>query len=97
MFKFFEFLVESIGWLQIVAFPFIIGLGIGAIIYFPDPNTTRLLIGISAIILGLIVGILLATKFWKKTGTIKFLSSIIATPEVDKKDSDESNSITNKK
>ena len=87
MFKIFEWLTEAAGWLRIVASPLLIGLGIGAIIYFPDPNRTRLIIGISFVFPGLIVGILWATKIWKsKEGTISFLSKIMATPELDDKE-----------
>ncbi|MGF1565024.1 MAG: hypothetical protein ACFCUH_06630 [Flavobacteriales bacterium] len=86
MFKIFEYIIEAIGWLQIVASPLLIGLGIGAFIYFPNPTSTRLAIGISVATIGLIIGILLATKIWKtKEGTIWFLSRIMATPELDKK------------
>lgn len=85
MFKIFEYITEAVGWLQIVASPLLIGLGIGAVVYFPNPTTTRLIIGISIAALGLIVGILWATKIWKtKEGTIWFLSRIMATPELDK-------------
>jgi hypothetical protein len=89
MFKIFEYITEAIGWLKIVASPMLIGLGIGAINYFPNPTTTRLVIGISIATLGLIIGILLATKIWNtKEGTIWFLSRIMATPELDKKEAE---------
>jgi len=84
IFRVFELITESIGWLQIVASPLLIGLAIGAIIYFPEPTKTRLVIGISVVIFGLIIGIIWATKKWKGKGTIWFLSRIMATPELDK-------------
>jgi hypothetical protein len=84
MFKVFEWVTEAIGWLQIVASPFLMGLVIGAIIYFPNPTGPRLLIGIAFVLLGLVVGILWANKVWKtKEGTISFLSRLMATPELD--------------
>lgn len=87
MFKVFEWITEAVGWLQIVASPLLIGLGIGAIVYFQNPTATRLVIAITIASLGLIIGILLATKIWKtKEGTIWFLSRIMATPELDKKE-----------
>ncbi|MEN9304597.1 MAG: hypothetical protein RL264_3026 [Bacteroidota bacterium] len=80
-YKIFEFITEVIGWLQIVASPLFIGLGIGAFIYITNPTFERLILGISIASLGLIVGILWATKIWKtKEGTIWFLSRIMATP-----------------
>jgi hypothetical protein len=84
MMKAFEWITEVIGWLQIVASPFLMGLVIGSIIYFPNPTAQRLLIGISFSLLGLVIGILWATKVWKtKEGTISFLSRTMATPELD--------------
>ncbi len=89
MFKIFRYITEAIGWLQIVASLLPIGLGIGAAIYFPNPTTTRLIIGISIATLGLIIGILWASKIWKtKESTIWFVSRIMATPELDKKETE---------
>ena len=86
IFRVFEFFTETIGWLQIVVSPLLIGLVIGGLIYFTDPNTTRLMIGIIVALAGLIIGIIWATKQWKGKGTIWFMSRIIATPELDKPD-----------
>lgn len=88
MSKIFEFITEVIGWLQIVASPLLIGLGIGALVYFSNPTNTRLVIGITVAVLGLIIGILWATKIWKTKGTISFMSRIMATPELDKKETE---------
>jgi hypothetical protein len=84
IFRTFEFLTEAVGWLQIVASPFLLGLILGAIIYFTNPNTMRLIIGIVVALAGLLSGILLANKQWKGNGTISFMSRIMATPELDK-------------
>lgn len=86
IFRIFELITESIGWLQIVASPLLIGLIIGAIIYFPNPTTTRLVMGIIVATLGLVIGVIWATKQWKGKGTIWFMSRIMATPELDKPD-----------
>ena len=86
IFRIFELITESIGWLQIVASPLLIGLIVGAIIYFPDPTTTRLALGIIVATLGLVIGVIWATKQWKGKGTIWFMSRIMATPELDKPD-----------
>ena len=75
--------MEIIGWLQIVASPFLIGLGIGAFIYFPDPTLTNLIIAIVISLVGLILGIIWATKIWKTKGTVWFMSRLSATPELD--------------
>lgn len=55
MHKILDYLTKVIGWLQIVASPLLFGLGIGAIIFFPNPTTTRLIIGISIATLGLVL------------------------------------------
>lgn len=83
---FFEFTIEVFGWLQIVASPFLIGLVIAAIIYLSDPNTTRLIIAIAILLTGLIAGIVIATRIWKKQGTNHFMSGIMATPDLDNLD-----------
>ena len=90
IFKVFEFITEVFGWLQIVVSQLLIGVGIGAIIYFPDPSITRLIIGIIVGCIGLAIGVYWATKKWKGKGTIFFLSQISATPELDKRDEESS-------
>ena len=86
IFRVFELITESIGWLQIVASPLLIGLIVGSIIYFPNPTTTRLVLGIIVATLGLVIGVIWATKQWKGKGTIWFMSRIMATPELDNPD-----------
>jgi hypothetical protein len=85
----FEFFTEIIGWLQIVASPFLAASIVGAIIYFSRPNTTRLIIAIAILTIGLVVGIIWATRVWRKKGTIHFMSRIMATPEFDNNDEDQ--------
>lgn len=84
MFRILEKITELIGWFQIVISPTLIGLGIGCIVYFNFQNLTGLILGIIISIIGLISGIVLATKKFKTTGTIHFLSRVSATPELDK-------------
>ncbi len=81
--SFFDYFTEVIGWVQIVASPLLLGLIIAAFIYFSNPTTWRLIIAIGVALLGLIVGIVFATRVWKKQGTIHFVSRIMATPELD--------------
>lgn len=84
MHQIFEKLIEFIGWLQIVASPLLAGILIGAIVYFPNPTETNLIISIAIIILGLFIGIRYANRISRKKGTISFLSNISATPDIDK-------------
>ena len=85
----FEFFTEMIGWIQIVASPFLIGSIIGAIVYFPNPDTTKLIIAIIIAATGLFIGIIWATRVWRKKGTIHFMSRLMSTPELDNKDEDQ--------
>lgn len=80
--------IELIAWLQIVASPLLIGLIVGAIIYFSKPSKTSLVIGIALTCIGLIIGILWATKQWKGKGTVWFMSRINATPDLDEEEDD---------
>lgn len=84
MHKIFELITEIIGWIQIALSPTLIGLGVGFIFYYNFENTFGLICGIVFSIIGLIFGIILATKKFKTTGTIHFLSRVSATPELDK-------------
>ncbi len=86
MSKFFRFFIEGIAWLQIVGSPLIIGLAIGALVYLSTPNTTGLIIGISIACIGLIIGVLWATKVWQTKGTVWFMSRVMASPDLDKTD-----------
>lgn len=75
--------MEIIAWLQIVASPLLIGLGISAFIYFRNPSKTTLIISIIVAVLGLFIGIVWANRIWKTKGTMWFVSQISATPELD--------------
>ena len=86
MFKFLELITEVFGWIRIVASPLTIGLGIGAIIYYPHPTLTRLVLGIFVATAGLIIGIIWANNVWKGKGTVWFLSRVMASPELDNPD-----------
>lgn len=87
--SFFDYATEVIGWLQIVASPLLAGLVVGGLIYFSNPSTLRLVIAIVVVLIGLIVGIVFATRVWKKQGTIHFVSRVMATPELDNLDEEE--------
>ncbi|MDY3529041.1 hypothetical protein PG593_04530 [Riemerella anatipestifer] len=82
-FRFFELFTESIGFLQIAASPFMFGLIVGIVIYVYNPNRTSLFIAITITLIGLLIGVVWATKKWKNKGTIWFISRITATPELD--------------
>jgi hypothetical protein len=78
-----ESITEIIGWLQIVISPTIIGIGLGFIFYSNFENMTGLIFAIIISIIGFVIGIILANKKFKTTGTVNFLSRITATPEIE--------------
>ncbi len=85
-FNLFEKATEIVGWIQIILSPLLLGSLISFIIYINLKEPYGLIIGISLSVISLIGGILLANKKWKGKGTINFLSSISATPDLDNLD-----------
>lgn len=81
----FDYFIEVLCWVQIVASPFAISILIGGIVYFTRPGRTTLTIAIIIGITGLITGIIWATTVWRKKGTNNYLSRIMASPDLDKK------------
>jgi len=82
--KIFESFFEILGWLRIAASPLLIGLVIGIIIYVYEPTVTGIVIGSIITIIGLIVGIVFASRIWKKHGTMNYISKLNETPDLDK-------------
>jgi len=79
----FEYALEFLGWLKIMASPLFIGIVIGLFIYLPAPNDTRLLIASIITFVGLIIGIILATRIWLRKGTMDYLAEIMASHDFD--------------
>ena len=86
MFRIFEIITELMGWWQIVLSPLLIGLIIGSVLYFYEPTTIRLIIGVIIATTGLVIGIIWATKQWKGKRTMWFMSNIMSTKEIDNSD-----------
>jgi hypothetical protein len=80
----FDYFTEIMGWLQIVTSPLLAASVIGAIIYFSKPGPSRLIIAIGVATIGLIIGVIWASRVWKTKGTNHYMSRIIASPELDK-------------
>ena len=76
-------LFEIIAWLQIVASPLLIGLGIGAYLYYKNPTIGFLILAIGLGLIGFIIGILWANKVWKTKGTLWFISRVNASLDLD--------------
>ena len=64
--NFFRFITELIGWFQILLLPLFLGLIFGAAVYFSRRDTLGLILGVSIAALGLIAGIVFATRIWLK-------------------------------
>lgn len=79
----FDYFIEILGWLQIVASPLAISFVIGGFVYFPNPGKGRLLIACTIILIGLIVGIIWATRVWRKKGTNHYLTTIRSSADFD--------------
>jgi hypothetical protein len=84
--KIFQFITEAFGWLQIAASPFVVGLILGGIVYLLKRDIVGLSLGIGIASIGLIVGIIWATRVWQRKGTVNFMSRLLGTPELNKKE-----------
>ena len=84
MTKILTFILELIGWLQIMFFPSLLGLILGATVYYYKHDFIGLILGIGILIAGLVAGILLANRIQKKQGTINFLSRVKGAPTFNK-------------
>lgn len=79
-------LTEILGALLILGSPTLMGALIGGYFYLNNPSTQTLWLFASLTALGLILGIWWAVREWKKRGTVWFVSRLMATPELDRKD-----------
>ena len=82
--KVLAFLIDVCSWLKIIASPFLIAVVIAIIIYLNVSGTLGLVLSVSMLLFGLVVGVVLALRIWEKQGTTTFLARIHATPELDK-------------
>lgn len=83
MHKLFELITEIIGWILIVLSPTLLGGIIGFVVYLQFENPLGIVLASLILLIGIIIGSIWATKKFKTTGTIHFLSRISATPELD--------------
>ncbi len=85
---FFNLFLEVFGFIRIVASPFLIGIAIGFGVYISKPDSVGFIIAISIASIGLIVGIIWATKIWRKKNTIDYITTATS-PDFDKFDKDQ--------
>lgn len=79
-----KILIEVLNWIRIAISPTLIGALIGGIIYL-KMGEDGFALGISITTIGGIIGLLWATRIWRKQGTTNFISRIDASPELDNK------------
>lgn len=79
--KIIEFIFSFFAWVQIVVSPLFIGTVIGFLVYKKYSSEKGIVLGISIAALGLILGVIWATKIWKKRGTVEFISKISSNSE----------------
>jgi disulfide bond formation protein DsbB len=84
MFKILESIPKIFAWLQIAVSPLVIAIIIGGIIYLYKPNNFTLIIAIVITIIGLAIGIIWASRVWKKKGTVEYMAKLLSTPKLDK-------------
>ena len=77
---------EILGALMIIGSPTLIGAAVGAYWYASNANEQNLWLFGAFTALGLLLGIWWAVREWKSRGTVWFISRLMATPELDKKD-----------
>ena len=87
--KIIEFLTAFVAWVQIVASPLIVGFVIGFLVYNKYPSEKGLFGGIAIAVLGFIIGIIWATRTWKKRGTLEFMSKVSSNSEFYKSEEEE--------
>lgn len=76
----FHFIIEFFSWLSIFISPFLIGVLVGVFIYIANQSLLWLSIGI--VIIAVVIGIVFAERIRKKYGCSRFMSRIIATPDI---------------
>lgn len=81
--KILAWIVEALSWLKIVASPMLVGLVLGFLFYLFKPDLVGVIFGALIAIVGLIIGIVLATTISKKMGATEFNSRINASPDFD--------------
>lgn len=83
IFKITGFFIAIVNFLRILISPFLIGTVFGGLIYLAFKSTFSLVIGIFFSLVGLLIGIFWAINVWKKTGTTKYMSRLVASRNLD--------------
>lgn len=92
--NFFNWILEIYGWLRIFASPFLIGVAIGVAVYIYKTDELGFIIAVSIASIGTIIGIIWATKIWKKKSTIDYVSSIMSSYDFDNFDKEDNDKVS---
>lgn len=84
-----DLIFEVIAWLRIAAAPTLAGLIAGGIVRFSVAGDAGLALGIIIALIGLVLGIVLATRIWKRHGTEEYLNRLIEPPDKKETEKDE--------
>jgi hypothetical protein len=79
-----KWITAIIAWLQIVATQLFIGIAIGFIVYYTVPGKMGLALGIVISAAGLVIGVIWASSFWKRRGTVELMSEVSSSHDFDK-------------
>lgn len=81
--KIIAWIIEIVAFCRIVLSPWIVGTFIGLIVFGSFQNDSGLIIGCILSLTGLVIGVLWATRVWKKYGATHFMGRIHASPDID--------------
>ncbi len=76
-------MIEVLCWFRIVSSPTIMVGVAGFVLWKGVGGTSGILIGGFVVLCGLILGIMWATRIWKKQGTSTFMSRVNTSPDLD--------------
>jgi hypothetical protein len=85
---FFNSFLEVFGFIRIGASPFLIGVAIGFGTFVSKPDNVGIIIAISIASIGLIIGIIWATKISRKKSTLDYTTAA-SSPDFDKFNKDQ--------
>ena len=81
--KIISYMIEVLCWFRIVSSPTIMVGVAGFVLWKGVGGTSGILIGGFVVLCGLILGIMWATRIWKKQGTSTFMSRVNTSPDLD--------------
>lgn len=75
--------IEFANWIRIILSPFFVSIIVGGIVYLNIPDWNGVIFALVISLIGLIIGIIWATRIWKSEGTTHFVARVYASPDID--------------